>query len=312
MRCPCPKCDAVNELVEQDISPGVNSQRCSECNEKYWTLREEYTLRAYKKQGRIYCFDCGHELGCEILCTNCGSICPDYCVVQSSKPVARKQQKAGFSFSFARHPKTVSSIDTFRDIPERQREAVSTSRPKMNRLAYVALAALVLLLAGGLFKVYEDNKVNQLYAKNFIVALYGIKSGTDLSLENMNALSFEWKKALEIAGVAPRPSQKDLDRVKVVKTKVAEAMDKLSESPEKFANAKTSLVRLYGLYVEISALNASPPGSLNDLTAAINKLEAAFFKEAGALRDSMPKELQEELQASLGKYRNLGFMAKGA
>ena len=100
-----PKCDAIIETSHLDVSTSGSSLRCTECNDKYWAIREKFSLRAYKKQGRIYCFDCGQQLGIENLCLGCGSHCPDYCIVQASKPVPRKQKKAGFDFSFARRPK---------------------------------------------------------------------------------------------------------------------------------------------------------------------------------------------------------------
>ena len=102
MKCSCPKCDAIIETSHLEVSAKGSSLRCPECNDKFWAIREGFSLRAYKKQGRIYCFDCGQELGTEHLCVSCGSQCPDYCIVQASKPAPHKQKRAGFDFSFAR------------------------------------------------------------------------------------------------------------------------------------------------------------------------------------------------------------------
>ncbi len=110
MRCPCPKCDVTIEVPAQVITADGSSQRCPECNDKYWTRQEKFMLRAYKKQGRVYCFGCGHELGGEHYCVQCGSLCPDYAIVQSTRFVAQKKQKSGLNFSLARRPKSAKVI----------------------------------------------------------------------------------------------------------------------------------------------------------------------------------------------------------
>lgn len=311
MKCPCPKCDAIIEVSEQETSANGSSGRCPECNDKYWTQREEYTQRAYKKLGRIYCCDCGAELGYDMLCTGCGSICPDYCVVQATKPVARKQQKAGFSFSLTRSDKPARRESPSLDFPDRQVKDVSARPNSSKLLAYVATGVLLLVLAGGLTKVYLEHKASQQYSKDFIVALYGIKSGTDMSMGHLAGLSAEWQKAAESSSLAPRPKQADLDKVAAVKVRIGEAMGKLNEAPEKFAEARNNLIRLHGVYEKIVALNIAAPGSLESLNGSTQKLEAEFFKVAEELRKTMPDDLQEELKVSVVKFRNLSFMVKG-
>lgn len=315
MKGPCPKCDVIIEMPGQEASAAGSPGNCPECKQKYWIHRESFMLRAYKKQGRVYCFNCGSELGSDNLCRSCGSLCPDYCVVQSSKPVVRKQQKVRVSFRPARRPKTSARARkapaVVKTAPAAQEVASSEVHKRSankSLLAYAALAVMLLILVGGMTKVYLEQKVNQKYAKDFIVALYGIKSGADLSLGAMDAIATEWQNAENSLTVAPRPSKKDLDRLTVVKTKINTALSALDESPEKFADAKKNLMNLHRIYGEIYALNTSMPGSPETLTESLRKLEADFFKTAKTLKNSMPEELQEELQASVAKYRNLRFM----
>jgi hypothetical protein len=303
MKCPCPKCDATIEIPEQKVSATGNSQNCPECKDKYWFRQEKFALRAYRKQGRIYCSDCGEQLGSDLLCLNCGSLCPDYCVVQSSRFVSHKQQKTGHSFSPPRRSKASATPSP----------APKARQPQANRtwLAYLALAVLILALVGGMSKVYLDYKANQEYARNFIVALYGVKSGTDLSLGLIDNLSTTWQQNLKAGGIAPRPNQKDLDKLNQVKKRISQAMATLNESPEKFAEARQKLIRLHGIYMEINALNFSRPDSLEDYTVAVDNLKTRFFKVADELRNSMPEELSEELKVSVARYSNLNFMVKG-
>lgn len=313
MRCSCPKCDVIIEVQEEGLSAKGNSRHCPECSGKYWVQREHFMLRAFKKQGRIYCFDCGHELGVENLCMGCGSICPDYCVVQSSKPSVHVQQRAGFSFSLSRSQATKSTaprLSSKRAAPHSDSEQKHQQPVNSKWLAYAGLAVLLLVLAGGVGKFYLAQKAEQQYAKDFIVALYGIKSGTDMCLESIDAISTEWQKSAESFNVAPRPTEKDLGRFATVKTRISEAMDKLNESPEKFVEARENLARLHKVYGEIYALSTSAPGSLGALTESKQKLETEFFKKADVLMTSMPEPLQGELRISVAKYRNLKFMVE--
>ncbi len=277
-------------------------------------------LRAYKKQGRVYCFNCGEELGSDNLCVGCGSLCPDYCVVQSSKAVARKQPSAGFSFSRARR-----SSPAAQRVPSKPAERDADSRPAAQKitsqeghkqstnvkwLAYAAVAVMLLILAGGMTKVYLSQKADQEYAKKFITTLYGIKAGTDLSLGAIDAISLEWKKPEANFNVAPRPNQKDLDKMATVKTKISEVLDTLNESPEKFADARKHLISLHKIYGEIYALNTSVSGSPDALEESAHKLETEFFKTAAVLKNTMPEALLEELELAVAKYPNLGFMVE--
>ncbi len=310
MKCPCPKCDALIEVSEQEISAG-GSQSCPECKQKYWTQREEFMLRAYKKQGKIYCIGCGHELGHEMLCMQCGCLCPDYCIVQSSKPVARKRKKAGssFSFSFGRGRRAQPAVwESSGKVAPEQSKVPSDHKTRKKGLTYAVIALLALVLIGGMTKVYLDKQADQKYAKSFIVALYGVKAGTDLSLKTIADISSGWKETVENTNIPPRPSQKDLDKSQRAKARISAAVGKLSESSEKFIPARKNLVRLQKVYEKIYALSISTPGTLDAFTVSTRKLEADFLKTAGELKSSMPEVLQEKLQDSLDKYPNLRFM----
>jgi hypothetical protein len=302
MKCPCPKCAAAIEIPEQKISATASSQQCPDCRDKYWFRQEKFMLRAYRKQGRIYCFGCGEELGSEVLCLSCGSLCPDYCVVQSAKFVVHKQQKAGYSFS----------------LPQRGKSSTKAAAPKAAKqktrsgwLVYAVLLVMALALVGGMTKVYLDNQAHQAYAKDFIVALYGVKSGTDLNLGLIDKTSSVWQQNTGAGTVIPRPTQKDLDKLTAVKKRIGEAMNTLNDSPEKFTEAHAKLIQLHGIYEQIYALNTSMPDSLEDYTVSVDKLKTSFSEVADDLKRSMPEELSDELKASVAKYKNLNFMVKG-
>ena len=112
------------------------------------------------------------------------------------------------------------------------------------------------------------------------------------------------------AGIVPKMSQKDRDRLEQVKGRVDQSVQGLGETPEKFSEAKANLGKLHAVYARIYSLSISSPTSLNEFKTARIKLEADFFKSADELKRSMPKIMQDELEVAINKYKNLAFMVK--
>ena len=103
MNCSCPKCSAKIEIdisLVYEKSAGI---RCVECNKHFWIYKESFGGRALKKCGEIYCVKCGSELNHTVACPSCGTLYPDYLVVQTSR-VTRKRVPVNKSWvSFDRH-----------------------------------------------------------------------------------------------------------------------------------------------------------------------------------------------------------------
>ena len=316
MNCSCPKCDALIETNHLEVSAKGSSINCPECNDKFWAIREGFALRAYKKQGRIYCFDCGEELGTEHLCVNCGSQCPDYCIVQAAKPVPRKQQKAGFEFSFARKSKDPKP-SRLKPSLGRQPSSAEASPDKGETktgsrwmiYAGILVVSLVLLVATG--KAYMGYKADKEYSKGFVTALYGVKSGTDECLKMIDALAAKWERETgSERGMIPRMEKKDRERLVKIKSRVDQAVDGMIETPEKFSDAKAKLGRLHGIYEQIYDLALSSPNDLDTFKSSRSKIETDFFRAASELKRAMPKVMMDELEISINKYKNLEFMVK--
>ena len=313
MKCSCPKCDAIIETSHLEVSVGGSSQLCPECDDKFWAIREGFSLRAYKKQGRIYCFDCGQELGTENLCLSCGSLCPDYCIVQASKPAPRKQKRAGFDFSFARRskdskPKTSANLKSSSSVVSKK---PAEEKAGSRWLTYAAITTLVLILVGATVNLYLTQNAEKQYSRAIVTALYGVKSGTDACLKMIDDLTSQWEEETTTgAGIIPRMSKTDRDKLGKIKSRVDQATEGLGETPEKFAEAKVNLGKLHAVYGKIYSLAVSSTGSLDEFKTARIKIEADFYKSADELKRSMPKIMQDELEFSINKYKNLEFMVK--
>jgi len=230
------------------------------------------------------------------MCENCGALYPSYCVVQLAKPVRRKAAKAGDSFNlFSKEKKrpVVASHGTSR----------TARKPLPVMLALVALVA-VLAAAIGFFAL--KSKGEQQFARNYVLALYGVKSGADRSLGNFEKVSSEWKAMADsgqvyILRIAPK-EKADLD---AVKAEVDKVMQQLGEAPEKFSNAQDRLSRLYQVYTRLYALNQSPPDNLPAFTETTTKLAGEFNRATQELKTGLPEELLEEIRQVAPRYKNL-------
>ncbi|ORJ54281.1 hypothetical protein [Geothermobacter hydrogeniphilus] len=304
MQCACPKCKATIEIQQQEIPVEGGFRHCSECNVKYWVGREDFTLRVYRKQGSIYCSDCGHELGCENLCLHCGSFFPTYILVQEGRPAVRKQHRSGF-FPVRKPVRRAAE-------PARGKvDAEKTTGSGIDRrwLAYAVLAVLVVVLAVGATGLYRSHQQQKAYARNFVVALYGIKSGVDLNLKAAAARAAAWRKQEgSMAVLAPPLAEKEQRRLAKVKGAIDTALEALGETPESAAAARKTLDQLYSAYLKLYSLNQDNPSSLEDFLDRQNRLKGKFFKTAETLKNQMPNNIMDELRESVPKYRNLSFL----
>ena len=311
MKCLCPKCEATIETNHLDVSATGSSLRCPECSDKYWAIRENFSLRAYKKPGLIYCFDCGQELGIENICLSCSSQCPDYCIVQATKPVARKQKRADFKFSLvssSKAPKPKSSA-TYQSSPEVKKVAAPQEKTGPRWSIYAAITLLILIVVGVAGNIYMNYAAEKQYSKAFVNALYGVKSGTDACLRTVDDLAANWESETGTgAGIIPRVAKDDLERLGKIKERVDQVVGALGETSEKFTEAKANLGKLHSVYGEIYNLSLSAPRTLDAFKASRSKLETDFFKSADVLKQSMPEVMRDELEVAVNKYKNLEFM----
>ena len=190
--------------------------------------------------------------------------------------------------------------------PERSKEKTGSGW-----LIYAAVAALALILVIATGKTYMGYKADKQYSKTFVTALYGVKSGTDVCLKMIDDLISRWERETGAgAGIIPQMDKKDRERLAKIKVRVEQAVEDLGETPEKFSEAKANLGKLQSVYEQIYALSLSSPSNPGAFQTSRSKIETDFFKSASDLKRSMPKVMQDELEISINKYKNLEFMVK--
>jgi predicted Zn finger-like uncharacterized protein len=297
MNCSCPKCNAEIEIDPSQIPEDGTHLPCPECKGRFWIDRESYARRALKKEGKIYCDKCGHELDHSIVCTTCGVMYPDYYLVQAAKPPRRQVEKPEFSLSFSLKPaKQTYAYSGY----------AKTGKKSAKPFIIVAsLLGLVALVALGLSS-YKQMKAEEDFAKYYVMALYGIRTGTDLSLKQSARLSADWKARMAAGqSMAPRVSAEDDTRLGKVKSEIETVMKYLDPPPRKFVPAKDKLAKLFGTYTKLSTTVLAPAESLPGFTDSVAKAESDLRLAEQELKGNLPALLTEELQKAKSKYKNL-------
>jgi len=182
--------------------------------------------------------------------------------------------------------------------------APTAKRKSLAVLLAVGVAVAVLAAAIGFYVV--KSKAEQQFVRNYVLALYGVKSGADRSLNKFEQASGEWKAMTESGRVyilrIAAQEKADLD---AVKAEVDKAMQQLGVPPEKFSEAQDRLLRLHQIYGRLYALNLSPPDNLPAFSEATTKLARDFDRATQELKTALPEELFEEIRQVAPRYKNL-------
>ena len=298
MKCSCPKCSALLPENLSDVPEKGKNGKCSECSASYWVHRESFILRCYAVNGERYCSHCGEALGPSTYCPGCGTLYPDYCVVGTKKPAQRAFEKKQFTLnlSFPKFERKSATVGRKQGLIAAGGKAGSSDLRRQllmvgAGIALIATIAVVVLL-------YMKSQAESKFTTDFVVALYGIKSGTDQCLK---------KSALLASG--NRLVDKDVGQLKVVKEEIAIALQALSPPPEKFSNAHSRLLTLEATYEKLYNLCITSGPSATVATSA-EALDLQFIKQAKELKGVLPPELLTELTVKAPRYSNLQFMLK--
>lgn len=298
MKCACPKCSALLTENLPDIPEKGKSGKCSECGSSYWIQRESFVLRCYAVDGERFCCNCRAALGPSTYCPGCGTLYPDYCVVHSKKPAQRAFEKKTFSLGLSLPGRAGKSATSTRKQEMKSISYGGGSKDLRRQLMMVGAGIALLAAIAAVAMLYMQDRAESKFAKEFVVALFGIKSGTDQCLKKCALLSS-----------GSRLLDKDFAQLKSVKTEIATALQVLSPPPDKFSDAYTRLLTLSRTYEKLYdlCLNSGPSAAVATSAGA---LESQFNRQAIELKGALPPPLLAELIDKSSRYRNLQFMLK--
>lgn len=303
MNCTCPKCNANIDVDLSRISEKGNFTPCPECKRRFWINRESYSRMALKKEGYTYCDQCGREIDNKIVCSGCGVMYPDYCLVQTSRPPLRSVEKKNlFNISFTLKPVTPSYTYSYSYSSAEAKKTSTVATGSLLKLAGVG--AIVLLLAFGVTSFYHKKKTEQQFAKNYIRALYTIKTGADLSLDICSKISTDWKANISAGqNQIPRIKEEDESRLNTVRQTSEHFMQTLNNPPKKFLESKEKLSNLYNLYLKVNTLATAPSGSLSGFTSSVANSQNDLNTGMKELKMGFTPELFAEFQIAKTKYK---------
>jgi len=170
------------------------------------------------------------------------------------------------------------------------------------------LVVVIALVVGG-FAYYRQHKAEQEFVTNYVKALYGIKLGTEGSVNACAKISQDWQATGESkVNFTPRVNVDDDVKADKVKAEVDKLMHKLQKSPAKYSQAHAKLAELNGIYENLYALKNSPRGTLESFNSSTAKADKAFKQTVQELKANLPEKLSKELETAKLRYRGLASL----
>lgn len=300
MKCSCPKCSAQIDIDEPAVPEKGNFSRCPDCNSRFWTHREPFLMRAYKKEWKAFCDHCGDEVGAASYCQSCYTPFPDYWVVQNSRPIRRRTSyKTEFALSLPsiklKKSKTVEKLDLE---PLTPLDGEPDEKPKSSKKPLLALAAVLLVvgLAFGGINLFSSFQQDSGFNKVYIKTLYGIKSGIDLNFQ----------KLAKISGGQPL-SEDEVATLEKVKVKIDKYKVELNAPPERYTGTVNDLNNVYKVYLDVYALTISTSGMGTEFQNQMATVKSNLGRAETRLKNGLPDDLREDISEVTNKYRNLSF-----
>jgi hypothetical protein len=309
--CSCPKCSAKIELNLAQIAEETVSQICPACKARYELTRESFARRASRKTGEINCAQCGGELDHYQYCPSCKALYPDYYVAElpgAAKKRARQNRDLFgglINFSFEWRSNSALSADYKPVLMDSEAWQEPSGWKKKNIVTGVSVVVLIALIALGV-TFYSHVKAKKEYAATYVMALYGIKMGTDLSLNACGRISADWAiKSSSGQNVPPSITVDDENQLKKVITQTNRYLQKLNDPPSVFTESNEKLLKLNELFTKLHTAALKPTGTLTNFVDLTQKTENNFKMASADLKNNLPTELSEELKIAKAKYRGM-------
>lgn len=257
---------------------------CAQCATRF-LVNWKITLRRKSAEPRVACSWCAKEQDDSDRCAYCGR--PFYGYAAGTK---RPATRPG------------SGSPRFNGLPRAPRRLASAR----NFLLASALLAAIAVAASGWAWRHETGEGE--YLANYVVALYGIRSGVEHCSRACTEIAADWKKdrasgrnaCVEMGG-------QELEDLATVMHEVDLAMRKLEFPPQRYRGASEKLQALYGIYRNLDGLVKDPGESLESFTLRAEASRASFTREVKELKESMPPPLTEEFKKFSNRY-DLSFI----
>uniref|UniRef100_C6E2X7 Uncharacterized protein n=1 Tax=Geobacter sp. (strain M21) TaxID=443144 RepID=C6E2X7_GEOSM len=299
MKIICPNCHHRHRghTPQSTITPF--SLVCARCSTEFlvnWKIR----LAGKTDDTVVVCSWCAAKQQDSDRCQCCGRPFYDY---------ARCRQTPRRAPKISRKRRDENAVQTQRasqEVPETRRvrgRVPSAARWKICILALTAIAVLGFALSSFWHKNSE-----QQYLTNYVIALYGIRSGLELSGRTCSDIAADWRKDLDAGReVSNEISRKESEDLATVKREIDLVMSKVKPAPEKFGGIGAKLQEMYDIYLEVHTLANMPFGTPKSIMSTVDGSKTGFRLKVQELKQSMPAQLSEEVRKSAVKY-DLSFL----
>lgn len=261
------------------------------------------TIPEHIRSSTLYCPACGKGQKLSQRCVQCGCAFARYVIMETPvTPGNGQQQRASVSPASMKKERSIrhylysTAIDNFTALSLRM------------RVIAISAALLLAMLVSIGFSQYQRS-VQKQYTQNFILALYGIKSGISMTSKVCKGEYNGSKGAVPsdppASGKIDAQTKADLQ---TVKTEVDTLMARLETPPAKYGQSLLILRKLYALYGAMHVNITSSPVFLSRCTGDIAAANVEFSRELEHLKAEMPGALTEEFKKAGTKY-DLRFMA---
>lgn len=315
----CPKCANKTEIDLTLVPEGGFVTTCSSCNKQIHIIRESCACRAKRKSFEISCANCGNQLDQHAHCHSCGILFPDYFVTVNPEDARRKARSEllnkqwafirSLNFTFKPAFEGSSHDITHAYTPSARTFKTATAAPRLlsRRFALLAIFLFIatVLVATGVY-AYNSYNSGQIYADNYIKALYCIKTGADTNIGASSSLKTEWESASASGrSFSPRIVIKDEAKSIKLRSEIDKYMLRMSKPPKKLLQANESLTSIHKIYLDSEVLVASKPRSLQELASSVDSLNKKISLASQGLKSTLPDSLKKELEIAKSKYRGM-------
>jgi len=296
MKFPCPQCGLSRQFVIEGTAKKIAGQRCLRCASKI-TIKKVSARRKDFREQTVFCSACGSDFLFSSECPFCKAPFTGYSLVCTERP----RKACGVP---ARNlTKAVERLGS-------RWVLFASTRIRCAPIKIwvaSALFALVLTLLVTGTSYYNHRQDEQNYLRNYVLTLYGIKSGFDRGNIIGNNLVIESRR-YDITGYYPTGTvSEELEELKTVQAEVDQLMEHLTSPPESLRDAGARLQQLYSVYMRQNSLVTTPSGSVDNFESELQEIQKDFLLTLSQFKASLPSQLWKEVKKSGTRY-NLQFL----
>jgi hypothetical protein len=296
MKFPCPQCGLSRQFAIKGTVTEIAEQRCRRCASKITIKRVSARRKSFRAQ-TVFCSACGADFLFSSACPLCKAPFTGYLLVNTERP----RKKIGI---------TAKNLTEFVDWLGSRWPVSATTRikslPLRIRVVSIALfLILALFAAGSSYYLHRQNEQN--YLKNYVLTLYGIKSGFDRGSGIGKDLAEESRRFGKPGYYPTSMVSEKLEEFKIVQSEVDRFMEHLANPPESLQDAGARLQQLYSIYKRQNSLVTAPHGSVDEYERAMKETQTNFSHSLAQFKSSLPTQVRDEIKKSGTRY-NLQFL----